>query len=59
MTLGQKAEDRCCNLLKYKGLPRWSANLYKLAKFWKLNFMLLIFSGNITRSWISDGVEDW
>lgn len=33
--------------------------LNKLANYWKLCFVLLIFSGNTSRSWISDGVEDW
>jgi hypothetical protein len=35
------------------------SSLYKLAKFWKLFLVLLIFSGNISYSWISDGAEDW
>jgi hypothetical protein len=33
--------------------------LYKLDKFWKLHFVLLICSGNSSHSWISGGVENW
>lgn len=40
------------------GLSRFSG-LYKSAKLWKLCFVLLILSGNISHSQISDGVEDW
>ena len=44
---GQKAEDWCSTILKEWGTVQVVNCVYSLVGFWKLCFMLPIFSGNI------------
>jgi hypothetical protein len=47
MALGQKAEDRCSNVIRNEGTVQVVSCLYNLYKFEKLCLVFLIYPGNI------------